>query len=124
MQSLARLEALVRNLAIIDPRNAAETGSATHGITKFADLSAAEIRAEQMAGCPPLEAALATLRSFLLPSRIASLGSCGQDLVNDAAPRGRLLATPHRHMLGPRARSADIVRAGTCGWSAMKRAHT
>jgi C1A family cysteine protease len=39
-----RFEIFVRNLAIIDERNAAEKGTATHGITKFADLSAAEFK--------------------------------------------------------------------------------
>eukprot|EP00618_Florenciella_parvula_P036491 CAMPEP_0119483076 /NCGR_PEP_ID=MMETSP1344-20130328/10639_1 /TAXON_ID=236787 /ORGANISM="Florenciella parvula, Strain CCMP2471" /LENGTH=333 /DNA_ID=CAMNT_0007517539 /DNA_START=64 /DNA_END=1065 /DNA_ORIENTATION=+ len=43
-EEAARFETFVRNLAIIDQRNAAETGTATHGITKFADLSAAEFK--------------------------------------------------------------------------------
>jgi len=40
----SRFETFVRNLALIDARNAAETGSATHGITKFADMSTAEFK--------------------------------------------------------------------------------
>jgi len=39
----ARFEIFVRNLAIIDERNAKDT--ATHGITRFADLSPAEFKA-------------------------------------------------------------------------------
>eukprot|EP00618_Florenciella_parvula_P040284 CAMPEP_0119523752 /NCGR_PEP_ID=MMETSP1344-20130328/38750_1 /TAXON_ID=236787 /ORGANISM="Florenciella parvula, Strain CCMP2471" /LENGTH=101 /DNA_ID=CAMNT_0007562055 /DNA_START=119 /DNA_END=421 /DNA_ORIENTATION=+ len=37
-----RFETFVRNLAIIDERN--EKDSATHGITKFADLTTAEFK--------------------------------------------------------------------------------
>jgi hypothetical protein len=38
----SRFSAFVANLKVIDERNAAETGTATHGITKFADMTEAE----------------------------------------------------------------------------------
>lgn len=39
-----RFETFLVNLAIIDKRNEAENGTAIHGITKFADMSAAEFK--------------------------------------------------------------------------------
>jgi len=43
-----RFKIFKNTLTIIDERNAAETGSATHGITKFADLSQEEFRARYL----------------------------------------------------------------------------
>ena len=40
-------------ITVIEQRNKEETGSATHGITKFADLSEAEIKAHYLNYVPP-----------------------------------------------------------------------
>ena len=38
-EEMSRFNTFVQNLKLIDERNAEETGTATHGITKFADLT-------------------------------------------------------------------------------------
>lgn len=52
-----RFNIFIQNLKIIDERNAMETGSATHGITKFADLTTEEFKASHL-NYDPIRAAL------------------------------------------------------------------
>ena len=47
-----RFNIFVENLKIVDERNAAETGSALHGITKFSDLSQEEFRQRYLGARP------------------------------------------------------------------------
>lgn len=47
-EEMSRFNTFVQNLKLIDERNAEETGTATHGITKFADLTVEEFKASYL----------------------------------------------------------------------------